>query len=57
MVNWVSRNNNRSNDRTMRSFSLFPPPIKDEEIDDDTTVKSNSHGIRGALAPEQEKQV
>lgn len=34
-------------------FSL--PLSKDEKINDDTTIRGNSHNIQGALALRQEK--
>lgn len=56
IANQVLQNKGRL--RAMQSLSFFPPPSKDEEMEDSITVRgSGSYGMRGALPPGQDKQV
>ena len=56
IANQVLRNQDRLNNRTMRSPSLSPPPSEDEEMEDSVTVRGNSYRLRGALYPGQDQE-
>ena len=57
LTNQASKNQDRLNNRNIRSPSLSPLPSEDEEMEDSVTVRGDSHIIRGVLYPGKEKQV
>ena len=57
IANQVLRNQDRLNDRTMRSPSLSPPPPEDDKMEGSTTIRADSHGMKSALHPGQDRQV
>ena len=57
LVQQASQNLERLSEKTARSPSLSPPPPEDDKMEGSTTIRADSHGMKSALHPGQDRQV